>query len=267
MAKDRSVSTTHKTRRPDNNGPPSDSQSTIHEDDPETATGPSSAQPVGEEQPNGGYGWVCVACCFLINSSTWGVNSAFGVFLSYYLSTSRFPGATYLDFAFVGGLSTAGAVLLSPLATICTRRFGTQTTLLLGVAMQTASLIGASFASATWQLFLSQGAGFGFGMGFLFIGSVGVVPQWFTTKRSLANGIATAGSGLGGMTYSLATGAMLQTIGLAWAFRVLGIVTCAVNLACAALIRDRNKAIGASQLAFDYRLFRRKEFVLMQAWT
>lgn len=25
--------------------------------------------------PNGGYGWVCTACVFLINAHTWGVNS------------------------------------------------------------------------------------------------------------------------------------------------------------------------------------------------
>jgi hypothetical protein len=25
--------------------------------------------------PDGGYGWVCVACVFLINAHTWGVNS------------------------------------------------------------------------------------------------------------------------------------------------------------------------------------------------
>jgi len=25
--------------------------------------------------PDGGYGWVCVACCFWINANTWGINS------------------------------------------------------------------------------------------------------------------------------------------------------------------------------------------------
>ena len=25
--------------------------------------------------PNGGYGWICVACVFLINAHTWGINS------------------------------------------------------------------------------------------------------------------------------------------------------------------------------------------------
>ncbi|KAG9691366.1 putative monocarboxylate transporter, partial [Aureobasidium melanogenum] len=226
---------------------------------------PSDVVPAAEPPPapNGGYGWVCVVCVALINGHTWGLNSSYGVFLSYYLANNVFPGATYLEFAFVGSLSIACALLVSPVATIFTRKFGTRTTLFTGVAFETASLIGASFAKQIWQLFLSQGVCFGFGMGFLFVGSVGIVPQWFTTKRSLANGIATAGSGLGGLIYSLATGAMIPNIGLGWAFRVLGIVACVVNGICAMLVKDRNKAIGSSQLAFDVQLFKRTEYLLL----
>lgn len=184
----------------------------------------------------------------------------------YYLSDDVFVGATYLDFAIVGGLSIAAAMLISPLATWTTRRFGTRFTLLTGVFFETLSLITASFTQEIWQLFLSQGLCFGLGMGFLFVGSVGIIPQWFTTKRSLANGIGTAGSGLGGLTYSLATGAMIESIGIPWTFRVLGIVAFVVNFICATLIRDRNKTIGPSQLAFDYRLFKKYEFCIMEAW-
>lgn len=28
-----------------------------------------------DEPPDGGYGWVCVACVFLLNAHTWGINS------------------------------------------------------------------------------------------------------------------------------------------------------------------------------------------------
>jgi hypothetical protein len=69
-------------------------------------------------------------------------------------------------------------MLVSPVATLTTRCFGTQVTLLIGVCLQTASLVGASFAKEIWQLFLSQGVCFGWGMGFLFVGSVGIIPQW-----------------------------------------------------------------------------------------
>ncbi|EIN08075.1 MFS general substrate transporter [Punctularia strigosozonata HHB-11173 SS5] len=216
--------------------------------------------------PNGGYGWLCCAATFWINAHTWGVNSAYGVFLAHYLSSNFFPGASTLDFAFVGGLSISQAMLISPLATITTRRFGTRTTLLVGVFFETLSLIGASFAKQIWQLFLSQGVCFGWGMGFLFVGSVGVVPQWFTTRRSFANGIAASGSGVGGLTYSLATNAMIQHIGLPWAFRVLGICAFTVNTICALLIKDRNKHVGASVRGFDVALFRRREFLALLAF-
>ncbi|PNS19955.1 hypothetical protein CAC42_7922 [Sphaceloma murrayae] len=213
--------------------------------------------------PNGGYGWVCTACVAFINAHTWGLNSSYGVFLAHYLSEDVYPGATYLQYAFVGSLSISCALLLSPIATITTRIYGTRTTLLIGTALETISMIAASFSTEIWHLFLSQGLCFGIGMGFLFVASVPIVPQWFTTRRSLANGIATAGSGFGGLTYSLATGAMIRTIGLPWAFRVLGILAFTVNTVCALLLKDRNKQIGSSQLAFEVSLFKRVEYLLL----
>ncbi|QSZ29068.1 hypothetical protein DSL72_003578 [Monilinia vaccinii-corymbosi] len=208
-------------------------------DDPERV---EESKPL-DTPPDGGYGWVCVGCVFLINAHTWGVNSSYGIFLAHYLSTNIFPGATPLEFAFVGGLSISLGLFTAPVATIC-----------------------ASFANGICQLFLSQGVAFGFGMGFLFVGSVGVVPQWFSRRRSLANGISTAGSGIGGLVYSLGANAMIQSIGLGWAFRVLAIMSFGVNTICTILIKDRSKAVGSVQLAFDARLFKRPEFLLLLGW-
>ena len=216
--------------------------------------------------PNGGYGWVCTACVSIINGHTWGLNSSYGVFLAHYLANDTFTGATPLEYAFVGSLSISCALLISPLATICTRELGTKPTMLAGVVMEALSLICASFASKIWHLFLTQGVLFGLGMGFLFTPSVGIVPQWFTTKRSLANGISACGSGLGGLLYSFAAGAMIRNLGLDWAFRILGILAFVVNATCTLLIKDRNKIIGSSQLAFDTTLLKRPEFLLLLAF-
>lgn len=213
--------------------------------------------------PNGGYGWVCTACVSLVNAHTWGLNSSYGVFLAHYLTNETFPGATPLEYAFVGSLSFSCALLVSPIATICVRELGTKPTMFAGVMMESASLICASFAHKVWHLFLTQGLLFGFGIGFLFTPSVGIVPQWFSTKRSLANGFSACGSGLGGLLYSFASGAMIRSLGLAWAFRILGILAFVVNTACIILIKDRNKIIGSSQLAFDTTLLKRREFQLL----
>ncbi|KAJ5871600.1 uncharacterized protein N7529_003953 [Penicillium soppii] len=235
--------------------------------------------------PDGGYGWVCVACVFWINAHTWGINSvsrkfftfqpsfftnqhiqSYGVFLSYYLSHNVFPNTSALSYAFTGGLSISCALLVAPLATHFIHRWGTRFVLNLGVFFETLSLIGSSFATLKWHIFLSQGVCFGWGMGFLFVGSVGIAPQWFEKRRSVAMGITAAGSGLGGLIYSLAVGAIIPRYGLGWAFRILGIISCVVNLVCCNLLRDRNKAVGSRFTAFHLPLLRRPEFLLFLGW-
>lgn len=218
------------------------------------------------EPPDGGYGWVCVLCVAVINAHTWGINSSYGVFLAFYLSNSVYPGATSLEFAFVGGLSISTCFLAAPLATLSTHHFGLRPTMFVGTLLEVAGLIGASFATEIWQLFLTQGVAFGVGMGFLFVTSIGIPSQWFTTKRSLANGVAASGSGFGGLVYSLSAGAMIRTIGIAWCFRVLGLLALVVNTICIIFIRDRSKEIGSRYSAFDTSLYRRPEYLLLNGY-
>lgn len=68
------------------------------------------------------------------------------------------------------------------------------------------------------------------------------------------------------MIYSLAANAMIESIGLAWTFRTLAIVSCAVNIVCSLLLKDRNKQVSASLLAFDVSLLKRPEFLLLMAY-
>ncbi|OJI90340.1 hypothetical protein ASPTUDRAFT_52214 [Aspergillus tubingensis CBS 134.48] len=227
---------------------------------------PEQTQSSAPIEVDGGYGWICVLCVFLVNAHTWGINRAYGVFLAHYLDTNTFPGASDLDYAFVGGLSLSMAQFIAPVATITTRMWGTRVTLMIGITLQAAALLGASWAGQIWQLFLSQALCFGFGMGMQFSATVGIIPQWFTRRRSLANGIATAGSGIGGLISSLATSAMIQRWGIGWAFRILAVVSAAACGFSAIIVRDRNKAIGAVQIAFHTELLRRPEFLLTLAW-
>lgn len=165
------------------------------------------------------------------------VTQTYGVLLAFYLSDRTFPGTTALDYAFVGGLSIACAMLVSPLATVLVHYYGILVTVNLGAVLVMTSLITTSFVQSKWQLFLSEGVCFGVGMGLCFIGSVGVTSYWFSKRRSLANGITAAGSGIGGLTYSLATGAMIPRLGFPWTMRILGIICFAINLCCGSLLR------------------------------
>ena len=104
------------------------------------------------------YGWVCVACVSTINSFVWGVAASYGVYLAHYLSDNTFVGATPLDFALIGGLNFAVAMLIAPLVTIVTRRLGTRPTMMIGVLLHALGFVTASFSNGrTWVLFLTQG--------------------------------------------------------------------------------------------------------------
>lgn len=159
------------------------------------------------------------------------------------------------------------ALFVAPLASHITRLRGTRTTLMLGVVLETAALLGASFSNSIWQLYLSQGVCFGLGMGFQYISTVPIIPQWFSTRRGLAAGIAAGGSGTGGLIYSLAIDALIKQLGIAWTLRVLAAVQATVNTVCALLIRDRNRQIGTSLASFRWRLFRRLEYQLFLGWS
>ncbi|CAK7209613.1 hypothetical protein SCUCBS95973_000499 [Sporothrix curviconia] len=220
-----------------------------------------------EEFKEGGYGWVVVLAVFLLNAHTWGLNSAYAVFLAYYLNNNVFPDSSAIAYAFVGGLSISISMLVSPIATVSVGRLGTRITLCIGIFFETIAFVGASFTSKIWHLLLSQGVAFGIGMGFIFVASVGIVPQWFTKRRSFANALGTAGSGFGGLTYALATNAMIRNISLAWAFRILAIVSCIVNLLCVVIVRDRNKHVGSVHVAFRVSLLKHVEYLLLVVWA
>lgn len=155
---------------------------------------------------------------------------------------------------------------MAPLVTHLSHSLGTHPTLCIGIVLETAALVSSSFATKTWHLFLAQGVCFGWGCSFLYVGSVGIVPQWFNKRRSFATAIAAAGSGLGGFAYSLGTEAMIREISLEWSFRITAIIAFSINTICTILMRDRNKEIVPNQHGFDLSLLKEYKLLLIIAW-
>jgi len=66
-----------------------------------------------------------------------------------------------------------------------------------------------------------------------------IAAQYFNKKRGIANGIVYAGGGFGGTVTSFAMDGLIQKLGPAWTFRVIGVVTLATGLPAAWLIKER----------------------------
>lgn len=197
--------------------------------------------------PDGGYGWVCTFCVFLVMFSTWGCNSGFGVFLGYYLNNSTYPGATKYDYALIAGLTVFLGQGLAPFVMILMRVIGLKQTMLLGDAFLLAGFLLASFTKKIWQLYLTQGVMAGVAISLIFVPATVVLPGWFLKKRAVSMGISLLGTGAGGVTYGLAVNKMIQNDGSTrWALRILAI-TCSISVIFAtALIKERRpvKPVG-----------------------
>ena len=139
--------------------------------------------------------------------------------------------------------------------------------MLLGVLFLITGFIGASFAQHIWHLYLTQGILIGLAVGFTYIPSIAILSQWFQRKRSLANGISAAGSGIGGLIFSFGTAAMIEHISLAWSYRISAIVCGSMNFAAALLIRNRNTSVKPPQRGFDTKLLVRYDVFLLLAWS
>lgn len=75
-----------------------------------------------------------------------------------------------------------------------------------------------------WQVVIAQGVVVGLGNGFLWVPSVAILPQYFTTKKALANGFAAAGSSVGGIVYPIVFRQLEQKVGFGWATRTVAFI-------------------------------------------
>lgn len=97
----------------------------------------------------------------------------------------------------LGALSTAVALLVSPVTIAFCRRKSTRVTAVLGGLVTALGCLFTSFASQFHQLFLSYGAVVGIGVGMTRDCSTLMVAQYFKRRREFVEIFIVSGSGLG----------------------------------------------------------------------
>ena len=220
----------------------------IHSNDDEA---PDSAV---ETTPDGGYGWVVVFACsvvtFMINgwSGSWGI-----------LQTALFQ--TYPDQAsttslsFVGSLSIALCVALGLACVRISRLIGARFSMLLGVLMMSFGILFSSFAvNDLGGLFVTAGVLTGLGGSLTYTMSNNLPVQWFSSKLGTANGLVKLGGGIGSTIMALVVQALINKVGISWAFRIVAFISLTSGVPAALMIRER----APSNTAFfvDFSLFK-----------
>lgn len=227
-----------------------------------------------------GYAWVVALCGTLAIFATWGANAGYGIFLNYYLSNNTFPGATKYDFALIGSLVFFCGLALSPVAALLYNVFGFRILIIIGIILQTAAYIMASFATQLWQLYLTQGILVGVALVIIFLPTTLVLPTHFDHYLSTAMGIAALGIGLGGLVYSFCIHAVIETYGsYRWALRMVGLSSMVACLIAAIFIKPRvktqlplkqtltKKFISENyKIIFNYKIFKLYPMISLSMW-
>ncbi|KAJ1674088.1 hypothetical protein EV182_003989 [Spiromyces aspiralis] len=189
--------------------------------------------------PEGGYGWVVVACCFMLEAFTEGPMAAFGVYQEHYMNHMFKGQVSNSTISFIGSLAPASMSLCGLFGGKLCERFGFKVVPIVGVVIITLGYLLASFSTKPWHLFLTQGLMTGIGASLAFLPSVSTPSQWFYKRRGLATGFVVTGVGAGGMLWSLLTRFMITRVGAQWSLRITAIMEFVVGIACVLLIKTR----------------------------
>lgn len=209
--------------------------------------------------PDGGYGWLVILGCsaitfwFVGTTYSWGIIQA--SLITRHLSTPS-------TLSFVGSLTCACISLLAIVNARVIRLLGARNTALLGISLLALGEILSGFSTHNiGGLFFTAGVIMGVGTSLCFM-VVSVTPaQYFSKKRGVANGCVYAGGGLGGTIISLVMNSVIEKVGPAWTFRILGLTTLVTGLPAAWLIKERSPI--RSTTFVEWRLFRDFKFLVL----
>lgn len=175
-----------------------------------------------------------VAASFMVHCIADGVTMSFGVLfvelLDYFQESKSLT-------SWVGSLFMAIPLLAGPLASILTDRYGCQTVTICGAVVASLGFFLSAFVDTLPLLLLTVGVVTGLGLAVCYVAAIVIVAFYFEKKRSLATGMAVAGSGIGTFLFA----PFIQYLVDYWGWRLGFILLAGVFLnmvVCGALMRD-----------------------------
>ena len=158
------------------------------------------------------YGWVVVWATFVALGVIFGVAYSFAAFFEPF--TREFE-AQRADVSLVFGLCGLIYFAFGAFGGMLSDRLGPRLVAGAGMLCIALGLIGASLARSMVEVTLAYGVGVGVGIALVYTPAIGTVQPWFTRRRGLAAGIASAGIGAGTLVVPLLAAAAIAAVAVA----------------------------------------------------
>ena len=204
---------------------------------------PAAAKPTAAEaaadEPR--YAWVAVWACFVALAVIFGVSYSFAAFFE---SLTLAFSAQRADVSLVFGISGLVYFVLGAGAGLLADRFGPLRVCSAGMVCIAGGLLASSFAQSMTAIYAAYGVGVGIGIALVYTPAIACVQPWFTRRRGLAAGIASAGIGAGTVAVPLLATALIAAWQWRLALQVLAAGVLVVGL-CATLLLRRAPAATA----------------------
>ncbi|KAM3078344.1 hypothetical protein ACMFMG_006228 [Clarireedia jacksonii] len=168
--------------------------------------------------------------------NTWGFINSFGVFQAYYITTLGRPPS---DISWIGSMQIFLLFFIGTFSGRLTDAGFFRPVSITGTILSTLGLFMTSISTTYWQVFLAQGVCMGLGNGLLFCPTLTLLSTYFSKKRSLAMGIAAAGSATGGLVVPVVVQQLLPRVGYGWTMRALGFITAGCLIICIIGLKPR----------------------------
>lgn len=165
--------------------------------------------------------WFICFASFLIQLTIFGIHNNFGLIFHNLLKAFKQEPA---ETAWIGSLAMGITFFVSPFSSLITTRIGFRSLIITSTVICVFALLLSSFASNIHWLPLSYSLFWGAGAGFANHASLVLLQQNFYDKLSLANGIATSGSGVGTLILGPLLNYLLTKHSFRWAFRACAVL-------------------------------------------
>ncbi|KAI0905315.1 major facilitator superfamily domain-containing protein [Ustulina deusta] len=189
--------------------------------------------------PDGGrQAWLTVLGAWFCLFASYGFISSAGVYQDYYEThlLSQYSPSTI---SWIPALQLFALSALAPFVGVFFDSYGPRVPVALGSFLVILGLMTQSLSTQYYQLILSQAICAGLGMGMIFHSSINSVATWFKRRRGLAMGIASSGSGVGGVILPIMFDRLVGQIGFPWTVRTIGFVLLPLQLVAILTVRSR----------------------------
>ena len=188
------------------------------------------------------YGWIVVACLFLIAMFPM-------VFLSNFYSYYQVPictefGTSYVEFNVSNIASTVAGMCFSLFAASKITKGNTRVFMFVGGVVAALAILAQSYITSLWQLYVTFFvANFAFSA-MTYVPINFIISRWFVDKKALVTSIVFTGSGLGGMLFSGIAAGIIADMGWRAGFRVTSLIVAVTAVVVLLLVRKTPEEMG-----------------------